>query len=184
MLSPDSDADRVALHRYAVIAEALPERLSRAERGAVVRVIAMRTHGHPDGSERRYSRGTVDRWTRDYKRSGLVGLTPQTRSDVGKVRAHPELSDVVAALRIELPTRSSVQIADMRGIDSMSELLPERCVSSYAGRGCIVARYLLIRKCSVGSRLKHRINGGSPMCLLALMFPTQKLISQLGLDCS
>jgi putative transposase len=113
MLSPDSEADRVALHRYAVIAEALPERLSRAERGVLIRMIAMRTHGHPDGSERRYSRGTVDRWVRDYRRSGLAGLTPQTRSDAGKVRAHPELADVVGALRIELPTRSSVQIADM-----------------------------------------------------------------------
>ena len=41
-LSPTFDADMVALHRYAVIAEALPERLTPAERGALVRTIAMR----------------------------------------------------------------------------------------------------------------------------------------------
>lgn len=113
MPGPDMDADTVALHRYAVIAEALPDRLVPAERGHVVRMIAMRTHVHPDGGERSYSRGTVDRWIRAWRREGLAGLTPSKRSDTGTVRSHPELADVVAALRIELPTRSAAQIADM-----------------------------------------------------------------------
>jgi len=54
--------DEVALHRWAVIAEAAGARLTGAERGAVVRQIAARDHQHPDGSRRRYSRGTIDRW--------------------------------------------------------------------------------------------------------------------------
>jgi hypothetical protein len=52
----------IALHRWAVIAEAANDRLSAAERGALVRQIAARAHTHPDGSSRRYSRGTIDRW--------------------------------------------------------------------------------------------------------------------------
>ena len=113
MSSPDFDANAVGLHRYAVIAEALPDRLSAAERGHVVKQVAARTHVHPDGGERSYSRGTIDRWIRDWRRDGLGGLTPSKRGDSGTVRAHPELADVAAALRIELPTRSAAQIADM-----------------------------------------------------------------------
>ena len=113
MPSPDFDVNAVALHRYAVIAEAVPDRLTPAERGHVVRMIAARTHVHPDGTERCYSRGTIDRWIRDWRREGLAGLTPSKRSDSGAVRAHREFADLVAALRIEVPTRSAAQIADM-----------------------------------------------------------------------
>ena len=58
----DRQQEQVALHRWAVIAEAAAARLTAAERGALVRQIAARAHTHPDGSARRYSRGTIDRW--------------------------------------------------------------------------------------------------------------------------
>ena len=57
----------IALHRWAVIAEAANTRLTSSERGAVVRVIAAREHAHPDGTMRRYSRGTIDRWLRAWR---------------------------------------------------------------------------------------------------------------------
>lgn len=104
-------ADRIALHRWAVIAEATVDRLSPAERGMVVRRIAGQTHTHPDGSSRNYSRGTIDRWIRAWRQAGLVGLRPSERSDAGTVRAHPELAEEAAALRLELPARSAAQIA-------------------------------------------------------------------------
>ena len=110
----DSDQrEAVALHRWGVIAEAANERLSPAERGALVRQIASRPHAHPDGGERRYSRGTIDRWIHAYRRAGLKGLVPSPRSDTGAVRAHPELADEAAALRLELPSRSAAQIASI-----------------------------------------------------------------------
>jgi putative transposase len=105
--------ERIGLHRYAVIAEALPVRLTGAERGAVVKAIAGRLHAHPDGSHRTYSRATIDRWVRAWRAGGLDGLRPQARADLGSVRVHPELADVVAALRIEIPARSGAQIADI-----------------------------------------------------------------------
>src|SRR5437763_2254527 len=52
--------EQVALHRWAVIAEAANSRLSPAERGAAVRAAAARTHTHPDQTARWYSRGTID----------------------------------------------------------------------------------------------------------------------------
>ena len=68
----------IALHRWAVIAEAANPRLAGSERGAVVRAIAAREHAHPDGTRRRYSRGTVDRWLRAWRtlrrrRTGATG---------------------------------------------------------------------------------------------------------------
>ena len=54
--------EQIALHRWAVIAEAAANaRLAGPERGALVRAIAAREHAHPDGTMRRYSRGTIDR---------------------------------------------------------------------------------------------------------------------------
>jgi putative transposase len=103
----------IALHRWAVIAEAANDRLSAAERGALVRQIAARAHTHPDGSPRQYSRGTIDRWLRAWRAGGLDALKPAPRSDTGTVRAHPELSAEAAALRLELPGRSAAQIASI-----------------------------------------------------------------------
>jgi putative transposase len=107
------ETEKVALHRFGVIAEALNERLTKAERGALVREIALRAHAHPEGSDRRYSRGTLDRWIRAYRSGGLEALRPAPRSDSGAVRAHPELHDEAAALRLELPSRSADQIASI-----------------------------------------------------------------------
>jgi putative transposase len=105
-----TSADAIALFRYRVIAEAIAPRLSPAERGAIVRALALQAHEHPDGSERRYSRGTLDRWLRAYREQGLDGLKPDPRADLGAVRRHLELLDEACALRVELPTRSAAQI--------------------------------------------------------------------------
>ena len=106
--------EQVALHRWAVIAEAAGEKLTARERGALVRQIAARAHPHPDGSSRRYSRGTIDRWLRAWRKGGrLAALRPAPRADTGMVRAHSELFAEAAALRLELPGRSAAQIASI-----------------------------------------------------------------------
>ncbi len=105
--------EQVALHRWAVIAEAAGQELTARERGALVRQIAARPHAHPDGSSRTYSRGTIDRWLRAWRAGGLEALRPGERSDTGLVRAHPELFAEASALRLELPGRSAAQIASI-----------------------------------------------------------------------
>ncbi|MGD0883245.1 MAG: DDE-type integrase/transposase/recombinase [Acidimicrobiales bacterium] len=107
----DEYSEAVALHRWAVIAEATNERLSPTERGQVVRALAARAHAHPDGTERHYARATIDRWVRAWRRGGVDALRPTPRADTGAVRRHPELADEAAALRLELPARSAAQIA-------------------------------------------------------------------------
>jgi len=105
--------EAIALHRWAVIAEAANTRLSPAQKGVVVRAIAAATHTHPDGTQRRYARGTIDRWIRDWRTKGLEGLRPRPRADTGVVRARPELFEEAVALRLEVPSRSAAQIADI-----------------------------------------------------------------------
>jgi putative transposase len=103
--------EAIALHRWAVIAEATNDRLSPREKGALVRSIATHTHADPDGEARHYSRTTIDRWIRAWRKGGVAALAPTPRSDTGAVRAHPELFAEAAALRLELPSRSAAQIA-------------------------------------------------------------------------
>lgn len=110
---PADTTETSALFRYALIAEALNPRLTAAERGRLVREIAARMHAHPDGSQERVSRPTLDRWIRAYRAHGLEGLQPQRRSDQGAIRRHPELFAEAAALRRELPARSASHIADI-----------------------------------------------------------------------
>lgn len=105
--------EAVALFRFHLIAEAVNPAISAAERGLIIRGLASFAHQHPDGSLRTYSRGTLDRWVRAYRGRGLAGLMPVPRSDTGVVRRHPELLAEAAALRAELPARSSGAIADM-----------------------------------------------------------------------
>src|SRR5260221_14574032 len=103
--------EQIALHRWAVIAEAANGKLTARERGALVRRIAARSHAHPDGSRRTYSRGTIDRWLRAWRAGGLDALRPSPRADTGVVRAHPELVSEASALRLELPGRPPAQVA-------------------------------------------------------------------------
>ena len=103
----------IALHRWAVIAQAADGKLTARERGTLVRQIAARSHAHPDGSARTYSRVTIDRWLRAWRAGGLDALKPAERSDTGAVRAHPELFAEASALRLELPGRSAAQIASI-----------------------------------------------------------------------
>src|SRR6266508_1991229 len=109
----EDPVEAVALFRYGLIAEALNPRLTPAERGLLVRELASRAHLHPDGSMRTYARGSIDRWIRAWRASGLDGLRPVPRSDTGQVRRHPELLAEAAALRAERPARSAAHIADI-----------------------------------------------------------------------
>src|SRR5438034_5782897 len=105
--------EEIALHRWAVIAEAAAAGLTAGEGGPLARQAAAGSHAHPDGSSRQYSRGTVDRWIRAWRKGGLEALKPSPRADTGVVRARPELFAEASALRLELPGRSAAQIASI-----------------------------------------------------------------------
>jgi putative transposase len=126
-------AETVALARYRIIADALNPRLSPAERGHLVRQLATQLHLQPDGSQRSYARGTLDRWLRAYRDQGLEGLRPRPRADLGAVRRHPELLEEAAQLRQELPARSAAHLSAIlqarHGVH-----VPERTLRQYLQR--------------------------------------------------
>ena len=158
--------EQVALHRWAVIAEAANARLSPAERGVAVRAAAARTrtHTHPDGTTRRYSRGTIDRWVRAWRAGGLAALRPAPRSDAGAVRAHPELADEAAALRLELPTRSAAQIASILFHRHGVQVAERTVRQQLRRRGLHRAALVAAAEPAAVTRPNGPTNGGSPTC--------------------
>ena len=127
-------AERLALFRFSVISAAINPTLTSAERGFVVRRLAASVHTDPAGMERRFSRGTIDRWIADYRRDGLTGLRPRPRVDAGTSRAsHAEWMAEAARLRREVPARSAAQIVEIIG-RAHGVWLSQRTVRSYLAR--------------------------------------------------
>lgn len=98
-----------ALFRYALIREAADERLTPAERGALVRSLTGRLHAHPSGGLRAVGRSTLDRWIRAYRHGGFAALRPAERER--QALTDPALIAQAAALRREAPERTGAQIA-------------------------------------------------------------------------
>ncbi len=137
----DDRTERMALFRYRVISEALDAHLSATERGLLVRQLAARTWTTPDGDERSFSRGTVDRWIAAYRLDGLGGLAPAPRTDRGRGRVEREWMAEAVRLRRELPARSAAQITDIIG-RAHGVLLKERTVRAHLARAGVSRRQL------------------------------------------
>jgi putative transposase len=126
-------AERLAMFRYSVICEAVRPRLSPAERGRTVRELAARTWVTPEGTERSFSRTSIDRWLRAYAREGLAGLAKLPRSDRGQPRREGRWLAEAAKLRRAVPARSSAQIVDIIA-RAHGVFLPERTVREHLRR--------------------------------------------------
>jgi transposase InsO family protein len=99
----------VALFRYQVICAALDPGLSTKARGRVVRAIAAQSHAGPFGATVSFSRDTLDRWIRRYRRGGFDALAPSVRQPGTRIDA-PVL-DMAVALKRENPGRTAAQVA-------------------------------------------------------------------------
>lgn len=141
-MTDDERGDAIALFRYSVISEALAERLVPAERGLIVRMLAERRWVTPEGTERSYSRGTLDRWIAAYRHRGLAGLAPVPRSDRGRPRDQAAWLKEAVVLRRELPARSAAQITDIIG-RAHGVWLSERTVRAHLARQGVSRRVLL-----------------------------------------
>jgi putative transposase len=102
-------AQQVALFRYQLICPALDPALSTKARGRVVRAIAAQSHAGPFGGQHRYSRDTLDRWIRRYRRGGFDALAPSIRQPGTRIDA-PVL-ELAVALKKENPQRTAAQVA-------------------------------------------------------------------------
>lgn len=104
-------ADDIALFRYGVVREAADPKLTKAERGRVVRAMAAMAHTGPGGEPVRVSRNTIDRWVRAYRSGGFGGLRPGPRRV--EPRTPAEALELAVKLRKEDPLRSGAHIAEV-----------------------------------------------------------------------
>jgi putative transposase len=109
----DDWATRVALARWAVIAEATDERLTGAERGRLVSELACRVHRDATGRSGRVTTRTIYRWLAAWRSEGFEGLKPARRRDAGVSRTDAWVLELAAALRREAPARSAAHIAEV-----------------------------------------------------------------------
>lgn len=99
----------VGLFRYSLAREPADPRLSKAERGALVRELADAEHTGPDGSRVRFARSTIDRWIRDLRRGGFEALVPAPRR--AEPRTDQQVLGLAESLKREAPARSAAQVA-------------------------------------------------------------------------
>jgi len=101
----------VALFRYSLIREAADRSLTTRQRGQLVRELAIREHTGPHGQAVRVSRGTIDRWIRDYRNGGFEALAPDPRK--GEPVTEQRLLDLAESLKREVPRRTAAQVAQI-----------------------------------------------------------------------
>ena len=94
-------ARQVGLFRYALIQDLLDPVMTTRERGRLARELAEKEHTDPFGRQVKVSRGTIDRWTRDYRGGGFAALVPEPRKAVPRTPA--EVLELAAALKRENP---------------------------------------------------------------------------------
>jgi putative transposase len=102
-------AQQVALWRYQLICPALEPGLSTKARGRIVRAIAAQPLTGPFGGRQRYSRDTLDRWIRRYRRGGFDALAPSARQP--GTRIDTSALELAVALKRENPERTAAQVA-------------------------------------------------------------------------
>ena len=85
-----SDAVKIAHLRFAVIAPVIQGLFSEPTKTAYYKNVAEKTFKMPNGREMCYNYNTFEKWEAGYKRNGMDGLMPKSRSDSGTSRALPD----------------------------------------------------------------------------------------------
>lgn len=101
-------ARRIGLFRYQLVREAADPELSGKQRGRLVRALAAAEHVDPFGRRVRYSRDTLDRWIRAWRRGGFDALVPPPRQSTPRTPA--EVIELALGLKKENPARTAAQV--------------------------------------------------------------------------
>lgn len=136
----------VGLFRYSLAREAADVKLSKAQRGELVRALAAREHLGPDGRWVRVGRSTLDRWVRRLRAGGFEALVPPPRRGVPVTAA--EVLGLAETLKRERPERTAAQV--------------RRVMMAAAGEGEVVPSVRTIQRHFVRVGLNVRPDGGPP----------------------
>ena len=103
-MNKDEKNQQTALFRYSLIAPAVTDTFEAPSLAQYFRNIAAKKHKGPDGDYVTVTFHSLERWFYSYKKSGLAGITPKSRKDIGKPRALPENAILkIHALKEEYP---------------------------------------------------------------------------------
>ena len=101
-------AEMIALFRYQLIREPADEQVGAKARGAMIRTLAAQEHPWPFGGTKRFSRESIDRWVKAWKKDGFDGLKPAPRAQ-GPI-TEPRVLLLAETLKREKPHRTAAQI--------------------------------------------------------------------------
>jgi transposase InsO family protein len=129
----------LALYRFRLISPLLEPELGKAEVSSRREGILARVHRRPDGTAERVSLRTLQRYLAAYRKEGLGGLYPKTRSDKGRPRAvKDEALAEALSLKAELPRRSVRQVIEtLEGLEKVKPgaVKPSTLARIYAQEG-------------------------------------------------
>ena len=101
-------AELIALFRYQLIRAAADDQIGAKARGLMVRELAAQEHPWPFGGTKRFSRESIDRWIKAWKKEGFDALKPTPRTQ-GPI-TEPKVLFLAETLKREKPHRTSSQI--------------------------------------------------------------------------
>ena len=131
---------KVALFRFSLIAPLLNQTFSESSAKAYIASVSAKVYDVPVFGKKEYAPATIKGWLLDYRKHGIEGLYPLTRSDKGKPRA---LSDAVRQYILDAkdysPSRSAKSI--------YHELLAKGMVSPEDASVSTVQRFLKSYAC-------------------------------------
>lgn len=102
---------KVALFRYSLIAPLVTNTFSQATAKEYLQEITAKKLDTPAETNVEYSPSTIKDWLRLYRKYGIDGLYPKSRSDKGTSRRlSTEAKNFILACKSEMPKRSAKSI--------------------------------------------------------------------------
>ena len=104
-------ATEIAQFRFALIAPVIQGLFTEPSRAAYYKRITDNPIRHPDGSMRKYSYKTMEKWVSLYQNGGIDALMPGERSDKGTTRVLPDTAiEEIYRLKRDFPRLNATQI--------------------------------------------------------------------------
>ena len=102
---------KVALFRYSLIAPIITDTFTQGSAKEYFECICARKHSSPNGDVKEYAPATLKSWLSLYRKFGIDGLYPKSRSDKGSLRKVPdEVKDFIVSSKLSNPKRSAKYI--------------------------------------------------------------------------
>ena len=110
----------LALFRLSVLGALVSrERLHRGELQKTIRELAGRQYAIPGSQRRMLAQKTIQAWYYTWRKEGITGLEPKTRTDRGQSKITPALQQAVLAAKRDNPRRSVRQIKRLLEADGL-----------------------------------------------------------------